>query len=55
MKKKASKKLRELLFPPYDLLPRPVKFSKMLLCIPDFKIWIHDYYFGFYNLDNSYV
>jgi len=26
---------RELLFPPYDLLPRPIKFSKMPLCIPD--------------------
>ena len=42
-------------FPPYCLLPRPVKFLKMPLCIPDFKIRIHVYYFGFYNPDNSYV
>jgi len=45
----------ELLFPPYGLLPRLVKFPKMPLCNPDFKIHIHVFYFRFYNPDNSYV
>ena len=46
---------RVLLFPSYGFLPHPVKFSKMLLCSPDFKIRIHVYYFGFYNPGNAYV
>jgi len=43
--------MRELFFPTYGLLPRPVKFPKMPLCIPDFKIRIHVYYFGFHIED----
>ena len=42
-----------LLFPPYGLLPYPVKFLKMPLCNSNFKIRIHVYYFG--NPDNSHI